>query len=73
LRADLNADRGDGQPKLTILPFLIRALVAALPAFPQINAHLLVLRPSDRRRVRSRAFRTAGEAAAGEARPDLLS
>ncbi len=38
LRADMNAHRAEGQPKLTLLPFLIRALVKALPDFPQINA-----------------------------------
>jgi 2-oxoisovalerate dehydrogenase E2 component (dihydrolipoyl transacylase) len=39
LRSDLNANRKDGQPKLTLLPFFIRALTRALPDFPQINAH----------------------------------
>lgn len=39
LRAELNAHRGEGAPKLTLLPFLIRALVKALPDFPRINAH----------------------------------
>lgn len=38
LRADMNAHRAEDQPKLTMLPFLIRALVKALPEFPQINA-----------------------------------
>ncbi|GLJ00362.1 dihydrolipoamide acetyltransferase family protein [Sphingobium sp. BS19] len=38
LRADLNAHRKDGQPKLTLLPFFIRALARVLPDFPQINA-----------------------------------
>lgn len=38
LRAHLNANRRDGQPKLTLLPFLIRALVHVLPEFPQLNA-----------------------------------
>jgi 2-oxoisovalerate dehydrogenase E2 component (dihydrolipoyl transacylase) len=38
LRVDLNAHRADGQPKLTLLPFLMRALVRVLPDFPQINA-----------------------------------
>ncbi|MDX3899246.1 MAG: dihydrolipoamide acetyltransferase family protein [Sphingobium sp.] len=38
LRADLNAHRAADQPKLTLLPFLMRALVKALPDFPQINA-----------------------------------
>jgi len=38
LRATVNEGRGEGQPKLTLLPFLIRALVRVLPDFPQINA-----------------------------------
>jgi len=39
LRKDLNVNRKEGQPKLTLLPFFIRALAKALPDFPQINAH----------------------------------
>ncbi len=38
LRAHMNATRRKDQPKLTLLPFLIRALVRVLPEFPQINA-----------------------------------
>jgi 2-oxoisovalerate dehydrogenase E2 component (dihydrolipoyl transacylase) len=38
LRAHLNATKRNDQPKLTMLPFLMRALVLALPDFPQINA-----------------------------------
>jgi 2-oxoisovalerate dehydrogenase E2 component (dihydrolipoyl transacylase) len=38
LRADLNAHRGEGQPKLTLLPFMMRALARAVVDFPQINA-----------------------------------
>ena len=38
LRAQLNAARRADQPKLTVLPFLILALVCALADFPQINA-----------------------------------
>src|SRR5690606_32392202 len=38
LRAHLNATRRDDQPKLTLLPFIIRALVRVLPEYPQINA-----------------------------------
>src|SRR5579863_317978 len=38
LRADLNANRADGQPKLTLLPFFMCALVKLLPDFPNINA-----------------------------------
>lgn len=37
LRAQLNAAH-PGRPRLTLLPFLARALVRALPDFPQINA-----------------------------------
>jgi 2-oxoisovalerate dehydrogenase E2 component (dihydrolipoyl transacylase) len=36
-RAMMNADRG-GQPKLTLLPFLISAMCRILPDYPQINA-----------------------------------
>jgi len=39
LRAHLNATRRDDQPKLTIIPFLVAALVRALPHTPQANAH----------------------------------
>ncbi len=38
LNADGAANGGATRPKLTLLPFLIRALVRALPEFPQINA-----------------------------------
>lgn len=38
LRAHLNAGKRPDQPKLTLLPFLMRALTLALPDFPQINA-----------------------------------
>ncbi|MCU6453148.1 2-oxo acid dehydrogenase subunit E2 [Sphingomonas sp. A2-49] len=38
LRQDLNAHRKPDQPKLTLLPFFMQALVRALPDFPQINA-----------------------------------
>lgn len=38
LRLHLNAEGGAARPKLTLLPFLVRALVRALPEFPQINA-----------------------------------
>jgi len=38
LRADVNANRKSGQPKLTVLPFLMRALVVALRDYPQMNA-----------------------------------
>ncbi|SEJ98522.1 branched-chain alpha-keto acid dehydrogenase E2 component [Sphingobium sp. AP50] len=38
LRADLNAHRSEDMPKLTLLPFLIRAMARVLPDFPQINA-----------------------------------
>jgi len=36
-RAMMNADRG-GNPKLTMLPFLISALCKTLPDYPQLNA-----------------------------------
>lgn len=38
LRQHMNATRGADQPKLTMLPFLMRAMVVALRDFPQINA-----------------------------------
>jgi 2-oxoisovalerate dehydrogenase E2 component (dihydrolipoyl transacylase) len=38
LRAHLNATRRKDQPKLNVLPFLMRALVRVLPDYPQINA-----------------------------------
>ena len=38
LRVHLNAAHGAARPRLTFLPFLIAALVKALPGFPQINA-----------------------------------
>ena len=38
LRLHLNATRRADQPKLTVLPFLMRALVRVLPDYPQINA-----------------------------------
>ena len=38
LRVRLNAQHGKERGKLTVLPFLARAMVLALRAFPQINA-----------------------------------
>ncbi|PZP53193.1 MAG: branched-chain alpha-keto acid dehydrogenase subunit E2 [Agrobacterium fabrum] len=38
LRATMNASRRSGQPKLTILPFLMRALVKAVADHPGMNA-----------------------------------
>jgi 2-oxoisovalerate dehydrogenase E2 component (dihydrolipoyl transacylase) len=38
LRVHLNATKRDDQPKLTLLPFIMRALARVLPAYPQINA-----------------------------------
>lgn len=38
LRAELNARHSADRPRLTVLPFLIAALVRAIPQFPQINA-----------------------------------
>ena len=38
LRRHLNAEHGTRRPKLTLLPFLMRALVRAAEAYPQINA-----------------------------------
>ena len=39
LRQDMNAHRGESEPRLSLLPFLIRALVRVLPEFPRMNAH----------------------------------
>jgi 2-oxoisovalerate dehydrogenase E2 component (dihydrolipoyl transacylase) len=38
LRVYLNASKRPDQPKLTLLPFFIRAMVKVLPEHPQINA-----------------------------------
>ena len=38
LRVHLNATKRADQPKLTMLPFMVRALVRVLPDYPQINA-----------------------------------
>jgi 2-oxoisovalerate dehydrogenase E2 component (dihydrolipoyl transacylase) len=38
LRARLNADRAATRGRLTVLPFLMRAIVLAVPTFPQMNA-----------------------------------
>ncbi len=39
LRASLNARATEARPKLTLLPFLMLALVKAVADFPQVNAH----------------------------------
>ncbi len=39
LRASLNARATEGRPKLTLLPFLMLAIVKAVADFPQVNAH----------------------------------
>jgi 2-oxoisovalerate dehydrogenase E2 component (dihydrolipoyl transacylase) len=38
LRVHLNATKAKDRPKLTVLPFIVRALVKVLPEHPQINA-----------------------------------
>lgn len=38
LRVHLNKTKQKDRPKLTVLPFFMRALVKVLPAYPQINA-----------------------------------
>jgi len=38
LRNKLNIERNDNQPKLTLLPFFIKALVIALQDYPQMSA-----------------------------------
>jgi 2-oxoisovalerate dehydrogenase E2 component (dihydrolipoyl transacylase) len=44
LRAHLNAQRTENQPKLTYLPFIMLAVTRALFRFPQLNAHYDVKR-----------------------------
>ena len=39
LRASLNARANEERPKLTLLPFLMLAIVKAVGEFPQVNAH----------------------------------
>jgi 2-oxoisovalerate dehydrogenase E2 component (dihydrolipoyl transacylase) len=39
LREELNAAKGDSRPKLTLLPFLIKAIVTAVQEQPRLNAH----------------------------------
>ncbi len=39
LREELNSGRSDQQGRLTLLPFLIRAIVSAVREQPQLNAH----------------------------------
>lgn len=38
LRTKLNSERIDGRPKLTVLPFLMRAMARAIAEMPQMNA-----------------------------------
>ena len=38
LRAQLNSGKGEGKPKLTMLPLLITAICKTLPDYPMINA-----------------------------------
>lgn len=40
-RANLNERRAKDKPKLTLLPFLMRAIVKAVASYPQINARFL--------------------------------
>jgi len=39
LRIHLNLQKREGQPKLSVLPFILRAMARVLPELPQINAH----------------------------------
>jgi 2-oxoisovalerate dehydrogenase E2 component (dihydrolipoyl transacylase) len=39
LRQHLNAQHGAARPKLSPLPFLMRAMVRSIAKFPQVNAH----------------------------------
>ncbi|MBN9559132.1 MAG: 2-oxo acid dehydrogenase subunit E2 [Alphaproteobacteria bacterium] len=38
LRTHLNTQHAEDRPRLTLLPFLVAALVRAVPKFPQVNA-----------------------------------
>ena len=38
LRQKLNAQRKEGQPKLTVLPFIMRAIVVAMREYPQMSS-----------------------------------
>uniref|UniRef100_A0A2A4Z9L8 Dihydrolipoamide acetyltransferase component of pyruvate dehydrogenase complex n=1 Tax=OCS116 cluster bacterium TaxID=2030921 RepID=A0A2A4Z9L8_9PROT len=39
LRGQLNVERNDSQAKLTLLPFMMQAIVKAVAKFPECNAH----------------------------------
>ena len=39
LRQHMNANRREDQPKLTLLPFLMKAIVQAVPNYPQVNSN----------------------------------
>ncbi|MBR9812941.1 2-oxo acid dehydrogenase subunit E2 [bacterium] len=39
LRKHMNTNRRDDQPKLTLLPFLMKAIVQAVPHYPQVNSN----------------------------------
>lgn len=39
LRAHMNATASEGQPKLTILPFIMKAMVIAIKEYPKLNSH----------------------------------
>jgi len=39
LREHMNTTRKESEPKLTILPFIMKAMVAALKAFPKLGSH----------------------------------
>lgn len=39
LRQHMNAQRREDQPKLTLLPFLMKAIVQAVPQYPQVNSN----------------------------------
>ena len=41
LRKRLNEKKGDDKPKLTVLPFIIRAMITAIREWPQMNARYM--------------------------------
>ncbi len=78
LRASLNARATEERPKLTMLPFLMLAIVKAVADFPQVNAHYdddsgrhpaLRRRASGRRDANAERTHGSGRATRRDARP----
>lgn len=60
LRTTLNGRRADGQPKLTVLPFLMRAMVSELVNYPSMNAHVIEPEDADNGGRKPATLRTFG-------------